>query len=110
MDTEKKELHEMLNKTKDHEDYIPVIESVKDFYIILGDKIARSTRETHRRYLSYLESTDTETKKDRFNTLAEAIQLASEKNKGIWFDLDGYVDKLGNKDIELIKESMKVYE
>ena len=110
MDTEKKELYEILNKTKEDEDYIPVIESVKDFYIILGDKVARSTRETHRRYLSYLESTDKDTKKERFNTLSETVELASEKNKGIWFALEGFIDKLGKKDMELIKKSLEVYQ
>lgn len=109
MDANKEELYEKLNKTKNSNDYIPVIESVKDFYMILGNKIARSTRETHRRYQSYLESKDEDIKTSRFDKLAETIELDSEKRKGIWFDLEGFINNLGDKDMELIKDSIKVY-
>lgn len=109
MDANKQELYEKLNKTKDSKDYIPVIQSVKDFYMILGDKVARSTRETHRKYLSYLESKDTDIKADRFDKLAESVELDSEKRKGIWFGLEGFISNLGDKDMELINESIKVY-
>lgn len=105
MEQERNELYEILNKTKDQEDYIPVVKTVKDYYMILGDKVARSSREARRRYQSYLESISNE----RFEKLSSAVELESEKRKGIWFDLKGFTEKLGEEDIKLIKESIEKY-
>ena len=109
MDYDKEELYHRLNKTKKCDNYIPIVESTKDYYMILGNKIARSTRETFRRYESYLESKDNEIKESRFDKLSETVELAGEKRKGIWFDLQGFIDKLEDEDIDLIEESIKIF-
>lgn len=109
MTQEKEVLYERLNKAKDNEDYIPVVQNTKDFYMILGGKIAKADRETYRRYESYIESKDAEIKASRFDKLVETIEIASVKRKGIWFDLEGFVNKLEIGDFTLVKESIKVY-
>lgn len=109
MITEKKELYERLNKTKEDEDYIPVVRNTKDFYMILGSKVAKADRETYRRYESYFESKDADIKSNRFDKLTEAIETASKKKKGIWFDLEGFVNKLESEDTELVKELISMY-
>lgn len=105
MEEQKKELYEILKAGKNDEEYIPVIETVKDHYMILGEKVARSSRESRRRYLSYLESKGSE----RFDKLVEAVKLDGEKRKGIWFGLDTFIEKLGEEDVKLIKESIEKY-
>lgn len=109
MEKERIALYKRLNKENNQEDYIPVIQTEKDFYMILGSKIARCSRESYRRYDSYFESKDVDVKKDRFEKLVISVQLDSEKKKGIWFDLEGFTNKLESEDIELIKESIKKY-
>lgn len=98
-------LYERLNDKNNCEDYIPVIETNKGHFMILESKIAKCSRESRRRYESYLESKGSE----RFDKLVNAVKADSEKKKGIWFDLKGFTDKLEERDIELIRESIGKY-
>lgn len=109
MEKERTELYKRLNNKNGHEDYIPVIETEKGNYMIWESKIAKCSRESRRRYDSFLESKDSEIRDDRFDKLKAAVELDREKKKGIWFDLEGFTDKLETEDIELIKESIKKY-
>ncbi len=105
MEKEKIALYNRLNNKNGSEDYIPVIETEKGNYMIWESKVAKCSRESRRRYESYLESKGSE----RFKKLSMSVEIDSEKKKGIWFDLEGFTNKLENEDIELIKESIKKY-
>ena len=109
MQEKRMELYNRLNDKVDCNDYIPVIETEKGYYMILGSKIAKASRESRRRYESYLESKESDIEVSRFNKLVESVKLDSEKKKGIWFDLEGFTDKLEEENIEIIKDSIKKY-
>ncbi len=109
MEKENLELYERLNNKNGCDDYVPVIEIDKGFYMIWKSKVAKASRESRRRYHSYLESKDSDIEQERFNLLAQSVDVDSEKKKGIWFDLDGFIDKLDNEDMDLVKRSIKRY-
>lgn len=109
MEKENLELYERLNNKTGCDDYVPVIEIDKGFYMIYKSKVAKCSRESRRRYHSYLEAKASDIEQERFNTLVQAVEIDSEKKKGIWFDLDGFVDKLDHEDIDLVKRSIKRY-
>ena len=109
VEKERTELYKRLNDKNGQEDYIPVIETEKGNYMIWESKVAKCTRESRRRYNSLLESKDSEIKTERFDKLKEAVEVDREKRKGIWFDLEGFINNLELEDIELIKASIKKY-
>ena len=109
MEKQRIELFKRLSDKINCEDYIPVIETDKGYYMIRGNKIAKSSRESRRRYDSYLESKGTDVENSRFDKLIASVELDSEKKKGIWFDLEGFTNNLDSENIELIKESIKKY-
>ena len=109
MEKERTELYKRLNDKNGQEDYIPVIETEKGSYMIWESKVAKCTRESRRRYDSFLESKDSEIRMDRFDKLKAAVEIDSEKKKGIWFDVEGFINNLEMEDIEPIKASIKKY-
>lgn len=109
MDENKIELYNRLNNKTGCDDYVPVIETNKGYYMIWKSKVAKCSRESRRRYGSYLESKGSDKEIERFEKLSSSVELDSEKKKGIWFDLEGFVDKLQSEDIDLIKQTIKSY-
>lgn len=110
MDQRRKKLINRLSRTIRRHDYIPVMKTTQDIYMIWGNKYSVISRRVSYNYNLYIEAKGTNKEKNKLKELQEKVKISVELNICEWKDLNRFLNELNEKDIEFIEESIKIYE
>lgn len=109
MDQRRKKLKNRLSRTMRKHDYIPVIETTQDSYMIWASKYSVISRRVSYNYDLYIESKGTSEEEHKLKDLKDKVRVAVELNIGAWNDLKGFIDQLSDEDIASIEQSIGIY-